>query len=366
MIATDSIPAETLLIHTPGSLVLPLSNENQCGFVGEIIKEMKVGAQSKWHPYFKYDDSSGSRVPSQWDREGRATKELQGMPSAGETHRHVDWYTAACIQGGVMSEYDWKAMMMFVTRAADLGMVPLYDLMNHHNGLINTRSERDDEGGLRVIALMDVPANSPIYNTYAASGIESTVDVFNTYGFVEDYPRLFRWTNEQLIALSQEKEDHAYDRYGLSNSDPNNEPGDRLHFEPNSRHYEVLVISPTLAALSPTKKLTQALGSSHRSLEEWGQLIGEHHANLRPSLVNALHDSYATILNKLSTSVEEDEALILDEKRNLEKVRKLGRVDMNKADAIQAIEFRLAFKKALRLAMDIAEKESFLVDTEEL
>ena len=44
----------------------------------------------------------------------------------------------------------------------------------------------------------------------------------------------------------------------------------------------------------------------------------------------------------------------------------MGRIDMKKADAIQATEFRVAFKKALRLAMKTAEQEAFLKDSEEL
>ena len=44
----------------------------------------------------------------------------------------------------------------------------------------------------------------------------------------------------------------------------------------------------------------------------------------------------------------------------------MGRDHVNKADAIQAIEYRLAFKKALRLAVEVDEREKFDVDTDEL
>eukprot|EP00571_Detonula_confervacea_P008181 CAMPEP_0172319530 /NCGR_PEP_ID=MMETSP1058-20130122/37916_1 /TAXON_ID=83371 /ORGANISM="Detonula confervacea, Strain CCMP 353" /LENGTH=438 /DNA_ID=CAMNT_0013034601 /DNA_START=59 /DNA_END=1375 /DNA_ORIENTATION=- len=370
MIATAPIPAETVLIHTPGSIILSSPGGKSCQQIEETVKEMKLGTESKWHSYFEFDDSSGNHIPTQWDRSkgpGRAMKELQYLPPAGDTHSHVDWYKGDCLKGGEMSYLDWKALMMFLTRAADIGLVPLYDLMNHHNGLINTELKRGGDGGLYVIALTDIPANAPIYNTYARSGMESTIDVFNTYGFVEDYPQLWRWNDEKLEELSQENPDHAYHRFGMSNSDNNNDRGDRLHFEPNTHNYEVLVISPTLAALSPSKQLVGILGNGQQSLEEWQTRIDTHHANLRSSHVNALHESVMTLLSELPTTIEEDEVLIPDEKRRLEKVRKLGRVDINKADSIQAIEYRLAFKKALRLAMEVAEKENmFLVDTEEL
>ena len=41
-------------------------------------------------------------------------------------------------------------------------------------------------------------------------------------------------------------------------------------------------------------------------------------------------------------------------------------VDVNEADVIQAIEYRLAFKKALRLAVEVAERAKFLAASDEL
>jgi len=39
---------------------------------------------------------------------------------------------------------------------------------------------------------------------------------------------------------------------------------------------------------------------------------------------------------------------------------------VNKADAIQAIEYRMAFKKALKLTVEMAERGAFFLDSEEL
>ena len=56
------------------------------------------------------------------------------------------------------------------------------------------------------------------------------------------------------------------------------------------------------------------------------------------------------------------------EKKQLERLQGLGREDVNKKDVIQAIEYRMAFKRALRLAVEIAEMEDvfYMDDTEEL
>ena len=69
-------------------------------------------------------------------------------------------------------------------------------------------------------------------------------------------------------------------------------------------------------------------------------------------------------MNELPTSIEEDIAQLKVEKQQFERVSKVGRVDMDKKDVLQAIEYRIAFKKALKLASDTAEKERFLLEEE--
>ena len=61
--------------------------------------------------------------------------------------------------------------------------------------------------------------------------------------------------------------------------------------------------------------------------------------------------------------MEEDTKILRIEKKQLERLLGLGRDDVNKKDVIQAIEYRMAFKRALRLAVEVAEKEGmFYVD----
>jgi hypothetical protein len=381
LIATAHIEPETVLIHTPESLMITTAEGTHCGIIQRIIDELSLGDDSKWSTYFQFDgsnnfddeaSSSSPRVPTEWKMEGqpgsRALSELQGLPPAGETHRHINWYTTACNDSNEqLTDVQLRAFSMFLTRAADLGMVPMYDLMNHHNGLINTRLEVDNDGGLSVISTTAIQAGVSIYNTYAREGAESSVDVFNTYGFVEDYPQLWRWSDKDMIQLVDDDPNHAFQRYVNPEDNTVGVDVDGRGFEPNSHHYEILVVSPTLGALHPTKALVKVLGNGQRSIHEWEQDIAHHHATLRTSFVNAMHDSAQTILGELPTSIEQDETLILpNEKRLYEKVKKVGRVDPGKEDTIQAIEYRLAFKKALKLAVDIAEREKFYVDSEEL
>ena len=386
MIATERIEAGAVLTYTPGSLIIsPPNGKHGCGLIDRVIDELELGTESQWDMYFKFDGSTAvtndsdqqkvehTRIPSHWNKEGeigsRAILELQGLPPTGETHRHIDWYTRACNDGEDVTDTQLQAFMMFLTRSSDRGLVPLYDLFNHHNGLINTRLEVDEEGGMSVIASTTIEANEPIYNTYARAGGESTVDIFNQYGFVEDYPQLWRWADVDLTRLTEEDPNHSFDRY-VNPSE--GEMGDGidtngLGFEPNSHHYEVLVLSPTLAALHPTTTLVNVLGNRRRTKDEWESEIESHHASLRQSHANAIHDSAVQILSELPTTMEEDEKIILpNERRLFEKVKKKGRLDKSKADTIQAIEYRIAFKKALELAVAAAESGKFYADLDEL
>lgn len=390
MIATERIEAETVLIHTPASLMINDVNGGPsqvlCAVIDRVVEELELGQDSKWDMYFKFDGSSvpdpddeeeqqrlhrHTQTPSHWNKEGqpgsRAIAELQSIPPAGETHRHIDWFERDCNNSQEATPIQFKALMMFITRACTRGIVPLYDLLNHHNGLINTRLAVDENGGLSVIASTTIEENEPIYNTYARGGWESSIDVFNTYGFVEDYPQLWRWSDDDMTRLAEEDPNHAFGRYAGPDGENWGVDGDGRGFEPNSPHYEVLVVSPTLAALHPTKSLVQILGNGRRSMEDWKAEIENHHATLRQSHANAMHDSAKAILSELPTTIEEDEKTILpNERRLFEKVKKKGRVDQSKADTIQAIEYRLAFKKALRLTADVAESHKFYVDSEEL
>ncbi len=372
-------------MHTPHNLLLSSHADNPCEDIKTIQYELQKGVESTWYTYFNFDDSSGSRVPSKWNRNendskattapGRAIQELQGLPPSGYTHQNLDWSTYHCLptMEGLTTEEEkeryWKAAHIYHTRASDIGLIPLYDLMNHHNGKINTRLIEDEEGGLYVTAIVDIQEGEPIYNTYARNGWESSTDVFNTYGFVEDYPQLWRWDGEEVTAGGDDEDEGnngqeqrrrglISNRYVIPISD---------HFAPNHPLYEILVISPTLGALSPTEQLVEVLGNERRSLEEWSERISSHHGIVRSSHVHALRNAALALLSGLPTTLEEDEKILRMEKKQLERLMGLGRDDVNKKDVIQAIEYRMAFKRALRLAVEVAEMEGlFYVDDDDV
>jgi hypothetical protein len=200
--------------------------------------------------------------------------------------------------------------------------------MNHHNGLINTYLEKTKDNGLKVFALTDIAPNEQIWNTYARSGWESSTDVFLTYGFVEDYPQLWEWGDDELDAKYEENGNHHFSRYAGN---------DNNLFEPNSEKYQVLVLSPESAALYPTKELVSILGNGQRTMEDWKIWIKDHHSVLHATHVHDMQTSAKALLEEaLPTTIEEDEKILAREKYLFDKVSKKGSVDQNKLDVIQA------------------------------
>ena len=388
-IATSNIPANTVIMHIPKSLILVGVEENEwCANYEAIKYEMNLGTKSKWYEYFNFDGSTtGSRLPLQWDRDNNATDhgyplfEIQRTIPQGIAHQHIDWFQGegGCIVGKEMTDVDFQAFKIYLTRPMDLGLVPMYDLMNHHNGLINTYLLVDEEeGGVSVVTLLDIPAGMPIYNTYGRSGQQATNDLFTTYGFIEDYPQLWKLytntaidNNESIDTADNMMYDHTNLGCIADNDIMENHPHvgtwvGMLNYEPNYTHdddddganvvYEVLVISPTLAALVPSKHLTGILRNGQLTYKQWEIEIAAHHTSLAPTYITFLLDTLKRTLANMPTTIAKDVEIIVFEKRRLG----LGYGTMNDSDTLMAIEYRLAYKKALRLAMEIAKQQLLL------
>jgi len=82
--------------------------------------------------------------------------------------------------------------MLYVARSlGDDGLVPVFDLMNHHaEEIANVITRNDREAGvIRVTVNKDVPKGSQLFFSYHSG--RNAKEIFRDYGFVEDYPT--RW-----------------------------------------------------------------------------------------------------------------------------------------------------------------------------
>ncbi len=98
LLATADIPAKTVVIHVPaGAVLAPVDREakkiDSCALVETVLAELRKGEQSAWWPYFRFDDSLGSKVLDTWSRE--ELNELQGLPP-DDAGRDVEWYMKHC------------------------------------------------------------------------------------------------------------------------------------------------------------------------------------------------------------------------------------------------------------------------------
>jgi hypothetical protein len=52
------------------------------------------------------------------------------------------------------------------TRGADIGLLPIYDLMNHNNGELNTYIDDAETSGWKVVTRQDIEKGSELFNSY--------------------------------------------------------------------------------------------------------------------------------------------------------------------------------------------------------
>jgi hypothetical protein len=113
------------------------------------------------------DDSFGARTTALWD--DAALEELQGLPPY-RPRLLLRWYAHWCkgdenVRLG-KSPVTWyhedlalnekRALWIFHTRRSSVhGLVPMWDLLNHHNALYNIVSEKH-QGGIRYKAAVDI------------------------------------------------------------------------------------------------------------------------------------------------------------------------------------------------------------------
>jgi len=115
----------------------------------------------------------------------------------------VDWidryYRGSCIGD---DPFENHMMEMTVQRCFDTALIPIWDMVNHDNGRMNTEHNSiHDEEGLKVQASMEIKAGEEILGTYDLctdcndiAAYWGTPEILRDFGFVERYPT--RWVFE--------------------------------------------------------------------------------------------------------------------------------------------------------------------------
>lgn len=305
------------LLHCPWELVIGSTSyevqlgNDMCAVVRDLETELRLGESSLWHPYLSLDDSLiNSRLPTLWEEE--IVAELQGLPPGQDATRHIRWFSQHCDDGRPFDQVDEitkQALLCFLTRACEVGMLPVYDLFNHHNGLRNAKAQLAPEG-VQLIATRPIPKGSQIYLSY---GIKTASTMFRDYGFVESWPQTWSWRSA-----------------GTGNS-------------------HTFVRFPDQAiALYPTEELLKAIWKGGMSLIEFKDAATQHTQALTVEALHLFHTESQALLTGLATDAAEDKIILANLKDSLAQD---GDGIVRLEDTISAVEYRIVFKEAVKEAM---------------
>jgi len=192
---------------------------------------------------------------------------------------------------------------MYVTRAADKGLVPVYDLINHHNGEINVGIFTSNHT-MSLRASAHIRAGELLYISYMTQ--RDTTEIFRDYGFVEQWPQLWRWRNNDFALFDG------------------------------------------VVAIKPTSDLLNESGVKQLSLDEYQARARLHNQGLAVDLVKNFSREARLLLESLPTTADDD-ARALQQFKAETSTRSRDRMATQ-----AAIEYRLTFKRALHSAIVVA------------
>lgn len=325
-VALENIKAGSELLFLPWSIVFGTIDDtaavpdNKCEVLRSYASEVDQGRDSFWYPYLALDDSLSSRVPSLWNE--LTLSELQGLPPYGRTQGIIDWYSTNCADGVPLSKLpssSRQALLAAITRAAGLRFLPVYDLLNHHNGMLNTNSIANDQGDT-VTTSKDIAKGEEIYMTYRGGEENTVFEMFRRYGFVEEWPRYYKWDRE----------------------DDSNESSIKFLILPD----QIVAIYPPLTMLSQIGYSSLSIGDLHASVET-------HNQSLNAMQLIQFREMAVALIATFTTTLEEDavtlhkitDNLLMISKDLLEEIEQL-------TDMSSAVSYRIHLKEAIEIALD--------------
>mmetsp|Transcript_28890 Transcript_28890/g.46855 ORF Transcript_28890/g.46855 Transcript_28890/m.46855 type:complete len:485 (-) Transcript_28890:68-1522(-) len=378
-VALQNIQAGTELLFLPWKIVFgTIANthivpENKCDVLQSYAAEVDAGRASFWYEYLALDDSLSSRVPSLWS--GLAIAELQGLPpyynvesttsgAAGAAGGGglTDWYLSNCVDNDDESDDEHDGVVAFVnlpsssrqallaaiTRAAGLRFLPVYDLLNHHNGMVNVQSFADREGDT-ITTTVDIQKGEEIFISYRG-GPENTVDeMFRRYGFVEEWPRYYSWE------LEEEEEDLRDDD---SNESEDADDGNGGTTTRRRHRMKFLVLPQQNVAIYPPTSMLSQIGLKNLNIDDVLAKTAKHNQSLSTQQLIHFRKVGVDFMSTLTTTAEED--MLILEKTNDDLLMMMSPQNLDAPageveqvmDIISAIRYRIKFKQGIQMALD--------------
>jgi len=174
-------------------------HNHHCRLARKLMKEIDLGMESEFAPYVEYlSKQKAGQTPATWSKEGKNLLRRLLPPY----HDGVDWIEIYFKNEGCIGRNDPKgelAVSMVLQRGFDLDLIPIWDMVNHNNGKVNTEhnSIRNSDR-LNVRASKKILTGEEIFGSYdlcvdcGDTGMYwGATEVLRDYGFVEEYPQ--RW-----------------------------------------------------------------------------------------------------------------------------------------------------------------------------
>ncbi|CAJ1945892.1 unnamed protein product [Cylindrotheca closterium] len=222
------------LIKIPGSIKLQLSKETKHGLGYEssvcelawlLKEEYDKGNSSEYLPYINYvKEQSFGQIPAMWSPSGqhlllRVQGDLfmvddNGFVNPSRMTKWIDrYYETKCLNPrDEENEYlNPFFVAMAIQRGYDKALIPIYDMLNSHEGKINsiTRPSIYDRNGFGVYALQDLDKGDELFYSYyhcpdCGHVPWGTPEMLRDFGYVEQYPQTFYLDDNMILYVDQD------------------------------------------------------------------------------------------------------------------------------------------------------------------
>ena len=289
-----------------------------CEVVEMMANEIRQQSDSLWYPYL--DHIELPRLAAMWD--STALEELQGLSLGQDANRHIRWFNQSC--KGVLDEAALTALVSFVSRASEVGMVPIYDLLNHHNGKRNAKLYIRKNGvQLLAVGNDDIQQGEEIYLSY---GLKAASQIYRDYGFVEEWPTVWNFRDSST-----------------------------------SDNFAFVQLSHGIMAINPSADYLKSIWNSNLSQLQYETEARVHTESLSVYDLERFAQAVHNHLDESQSTLEEDRVLLSVKGSLLAEQRLISNNDGTDTsiaiaeDVISAIHYRIAFKSALTSSFLYAE-----------
>mmetsp|Transcript_3074 Transcript_3074/g.6631 ORF Transcript_3074/g.6631 Transcript_3074/m.6631 type:complete len:371 (+) Transcript_3074:229-1341(+) len=208
--------------------------KNACKLAHKLKEEMKLGEKSEYAPYIAYlKTQRPGQLPANWSKEGKDILRKVAIPNSPMVD-WIDWHFKEknCIGNDSFEEH---MVEMTIQRSYDTALIPIWDMVNHDNGRINTENDTMyHKDGMKVRAARNLKAGEEIFASYDScldcydiNSYWGTPEILKDFGFVENYPH--RWVfNDPAIWFEIYEHDGELEVYFSEEDEPLNE--DQIRF----------------------------------------------------------------------------------------------------------------------------------------